>query len=202
MANTPQTEAQATALAGERKLIEACQRGDREAFEALYQAHHRPVYLFLFSILRSKEQAEDTAQDVFVKLFTQVRSYRFQSSFLHWLFRLARNAAIDSLRRGKVRQAVSLDADSDKNHPIQERLAGNEPLASDSLVASERATRVRHEVEALPEAFREVLALGEWGEQSYEEIAQALGISEGTVKSRIFRARQMLSKKLKDLHEK
>jgi RNA polymerase sigma-70 factor (ECF subfamily) len=186
-------------LEEEGRLVASCQKGDREAFEKLYLKYHRGLYLFLLSLLRSQAAAEDTAQDVFVKLFTQIRSFRQQSSFAHWLFRMARNAAIDAMRRGKVRSALSLDAEAEKNHPLQERLAGDSPLPSQAGEDEERARRVRQAVEELPEVFRQVLVLREWGEQSYEEVAKNLGISEGTVKSRIFRARQILAKKLKEL---
>jgi RNA polymerase sigma-70 factor (ECF subfamily) len=183
----------------ERELVARCQKGDREAFEQVYLRHHRALYLFLYSLMRSQHAAEDLCQDVFVKLFTQIRSYRYQSSFAHWLFRLARNAAIDQMRRSKVRAATSLDAEPVDGHSLQERLPGNGPLPSDRVEKSERDQAVRKAVAALPEDFKTVLVMREWGDQSYEEIAGELGISEGTVKSRIFRARQMLAKKLKGI---
>lgn len=183
----------------ERELVARCQKGDREAFEQIYLKHHRGLYLFLYSLLRSQHLAEDVTQDVFVKLFTQIKSYRYQSSFAHWLFRLARNAAIDQIRRARVRVATSLDAEPVDGHSLQERLPGNGPLPSDRSETEERDQRVRQAVGELPEDFKTVLVMREWGEQTYEEIAAELGISEGTVKSRIFRARQMLAKKLKGI---
>jgi RNA polymerase sigma-70 factor (ECF subfamily) len=183
----------------EKALIWKCQHGDREAFEQLYLRFHKGVYLYLLSMLRSQPAAEDLAQDVFVKLFTQLESYRYQSSFSHWLFRLARNAAIDHMRRNKVRRAASLDAEPEEGLPLQERLAGNGPLPSERLETSERDQKIRQAVESLPEDFRTALVMREWGDEPYEAIAAALEISEGTVKSRIFRARQMLAKKLKEL---
>src|SRR5260370_37860725 len=111
-------------LKSEKGLVPRCQKGDRQAFEDLYLQYHRGLYLFLFSMLRAEHTAEDLTQDIFVKLFSQIGSYRFQSPFGHWLFRMARNAAIDKMRRDKVRRAVSLDAEVENAHPIQERLAG------------------------------------------------------------------------------
>ncbi len=182
----------------ERELILGCQRGDRQAFEALYLKYHRGLYSFLLSMLRSPETAEDVTQDVFVKLFNQIQSYRFQSPFAHWLFRMARNAAIDRFRREKVRRATSLDADSERVHPLQEVLPSNSPLPSARSESQERAKAVREAVLQLPENYQTVVMLREWDELSYEEIARQLDISEGTVKSRLFRARQMLADLLKE----
>ena len=181
----------------ERKAIRACQSGDMDAFEILYAKYHRGLYAYLLSMLRSPHVAEDLTQDIFIKLFRQIGSYRFQSPFAHWLFRLARNLAIDHLRREKVRFATSLDIDNDEGLPLRERLAGKSVTPAAASLASEKSKVVRQAVEELPEAFRTVVVLREWDELPYEDIGRRLGLSTGTVKSRLFRARGMLAKKLK-----
>lgn len=183
----------------ELKRIRRCQKGDSQALEEIYLQYHRGVYLFLLSLMRSPETAEDLCQDVFVKLFSQIKSYRFESPFAHWLFRMARNLGIDRMRRDKIRRAVSLDEETPEAHPLAERLAGNSPLPSAASESREEAKAVREAVEELPEVFRTVVVMREWEELSYEDIAKRLKTSEGTVKSRIFRARQMLAGKLKHL---
>lgn len=185
----------------EARLIRGCQSGDMAAFETLYQKHHRGLYAYLLSILRSTHAAEDLTQDVFVKLFQQIGSYRFQSPFAHWLFRLARNAAIDQLRRDKVRRARSLDesvSDEDPT-PLAERLASKEKDPSQHGEAAQRASSVRAAVMELPENFRQVVIMREWDDLAYEEIAERLELSVGTVKSRLFRARALLEEALKDV---
>jgi len=119
VARPPATQSEARS---EAEVIQRAQAGDRDAFEALYLRYHREVFLYLLSVLRSPQSAEDVAQDVFVKLFHQIGSYRQQSPFNHWLFRMARNAGIDRLRREKVRRASSLDAAAEDAHPLLERL--------------------------------------------------------------------------------
>ena len=181
----------------ERKAILACQNGDMDAFEILYTKYHRGLYAYLLSMLRSPHVAEDLTQDIFIKLFRQIGSYRFQSPFAHWLFRLARNLAIDHLRKEKVRFASSLDVDNDEGLPLRERLAGKAETPAAHALLIEKTAVIRQAVEALPEDFRIVVVLREWDELSYEEIGGRLGLSTGTVKSRLFRARGLLSKKLK-----
>lgn len=190
----PEDKAAQTA---EREAILACQNGDMDAFEFLYTKYHRGLYAYLISMLRSPHLAEDLTQDIFIKLFRQIGSYRFQSPFAHWLFRLARNLAIDHLRKQKVRFASSLDAEQAEGLPLRERLAGKAPTPAAHLLHVEKTQIVRQAVEALPEDFRTVVVLREWDELAYEEIGRRLGLSTGTVKSRLFRARGLLAKKLK-----
>jgi RNA polymerase sigma-70 factor (ECF subfamily) len=188
-----------TEIRSEAEIIRACQSGDREAFEALYLRYHRELFLYLLSVLRSPQSAEDVAQDVFVKLFHQIGSYRQQSPFNHWLFRMARNAGIDRLRREKVRRTTSLDAGEIDSYSLLERLDSGQATPEELQDTSRRAALVRQAVEALPQPFREIVALREWQDLPYDVIASRLGISEGTVKSRLFRARQMLGQRLKRL---
>jgi len=196
VARPPATQSEARS---EAEVIQRAQAGDRDAFEALYLRYHREVFLYLLSVLRSPQSAEDVAQDVFVKLFHQIGSYRQQSPFNHWLFRMARNAGIDRLRREKVRRASSLDAAAEDAHPLLERLDSGMATPEELLGTERRAALVRQAVEALPQPFREIVALREWQDLPYDAIASRLGISEGTVKSRLFRARQMLAQRLKRL---
>jgi RNA polymerase sigma-70 factor (ECF subfamily) len=186
-------------LRQEETWIRACQGGDLSGLEGLYERYHRQLYAYLFAMLRSPHAAEDVTQDIFVKLHGNIGSYRFQSPFHHWLFRLARNQAIDHLRREKVRRATSLDAESEDGFTMKDRLASNGQDASGNAVSAERAEAVRKAVQSLPPSFREVVVLREWEDLAYEEIAERLDLSVGTVKSRLFRARGQLERRLKDL---
>ena len=186
-------------LRQEEGWIRACQGGDLSGLEGLYGKYHRQLYAYLLAMLRSPHAAEDITQDIFVKLHTQIGSYRFQSPFHHWLFRLARNQAIDHVRREKVRSASSLDEDSPEGVPLRERVASKGKDAAEEVVGEERAAQVRAAVAELPPGFREVVVLREWEDLPYEDIAQRLGLSVGTVKSRLFRARSQLEKRLKSM---
>jgi RNA polymerase sigma-70 factor, ECF subfamily len=182
----------------EEGWIRACQSGDLRGLEELYGKYHRQLYAYLLAMLRSPHAAEDLVQDIFVKLHAQIVSYRFQSPFHHWLFRLARNLAIDHLRREKVRFTSSLDENPEEGAPLRERVPSKEKDAVETIAGEERAVQVRKAVEQLPPGFREVVILREWEDLPYEEIAQRLDLSVGTVKSRLFRARNQLEKSLKN----
>lgn len=181
----------------EEAWIRALQKGGLDGLERLFERYHRQVYAYLLAMLKDTHAAEDLAQDVFVKLHTQADSYRFQSPFHHWLFRLTRNLAIDHLRREKVRSTASLDAEPVEGSPLKDRVAEKGPDAAALAERGERAVAVRAAVLELPEDFREVVVLREWEGLAYEEIAERLELSVGTVKSRLFRARGLLEKKLK-----
>jgi len=183
----------------EEGWIRACQAGDLAGLEELYGKYHRQLYAYLLAMLRSPHAAEDVVQDIFVKLHAQIGSYRFQSPFHHWLFRLARNQAIDHLRREKVRFTSSLDEHRVEGVPLRERVPARGGDAADAVVGEERAAQVRAAVAELPRGFKEVVILREWEDLPYEEIAQRLGLSVGTVKSRLFRARSQLEKSLKNI---
>jgi RNA polymerase sigma-70 factor (ECF subfamily) len=183
----------------EERWIRLCQKGDLDGLERLYERYHRQIYAYLLAMLRSQHAAEDLSQDVFVKLSHNLTSYRFQSPFHHWLFRLARNVAIDHLRREKVRSTTSLDAVPADGTPMKDRVREKGPDASAQAEASQRALVVRAAVLALPESFKEVVVLREWEDLSYEEIADRMDLSVGTVKSRLFRARGLLEAKLKNI---
>jgi RNA polymerase sigma-70 factor (ECF subfamily) len=187
--------------AEEKKAILRAQKGEMEGFEYLYQKYHRGLYGYLLSMLRSPQGAEDLTQDIFVKLYRQIGSYRFQSPFSHWLFRTARNLAIDQFRREKVRFAKSLDEEGEDMHPLHERIAGPEATPAGHVLKGEKAEVVRKAVNELPEAFKVVVIMREWEDLAYEEIGERLDLSVGTVKSRLFRARTMLAKKLKGWDE-
>jgi RNA polymerase sigma-70 factor (ECF subfamily) len=188
----------ASEIKEEQQWIKLCQKGDMAGLEPLYERYHRQIYAYLVAMLRSQHTAEDLTQDVFVKLPTALKSYRFQSPFHHWLFRLTRNLAIDGLRREKVRRTSSLDAVPDSGTALKDRVRDLGPDAGDQTVSSETAGTVRAAVQALPPSFREVVILREWDDLSYEEIAVQLDLSVGTVKSRLFRARGLLEAKLKN----
>jgi RNA polymerase sigma-70 factor (ECF subfamily) len=194
-------EATPEELRQEEEWIRACQAGDLSGLEGLYGRYHRQVYAYLVAMLRSPHAAEDVAQDIFVKLYGNIGSYRFQSPFHHWLFRLARNQAIDHLRREKVRRVASLDAETEDGPALKERLSAQGRDAAGDALSAERAEAVRRAVQALPPGFKEVVVLREWEDLSYEEIAERLNLSVGTVKSRLFRARSQLEKRLKDVLE-
>ena len=157
-------------------LIRAAAKGDLTAFEQLVRDHQQPVWRFLRRMLGDDALAEDVTQETFVRLFRRLESYTFESKFSTWLFQIARNAGIDELRRRERQARVTTVA------PLQMA-----PVAPPDLHAELQAA-----LDSLPDDLREAVLLVEVLGLRYREAGSALGIPEGTVKSRVFHARQKL----------
>ena len=174
----------------ERELLSRAQKGDSAAFEDIVRAHEGTVYHLALRQLGSREDAEDAAQEVFLKAYTALASFRGDSRLSVWLYRITSNVCVDFLRRR--RETVSLSQENEDGEPLELEL----PDARFDPVALTEQKDLREQIgkalQALPPDAREILLLRELGGQSYEEIADTLEIDLGTVKSRIFRARKKL----------
>ena len=162
--------------------------GDERAFEELVARYQRPLLNFLYRIVGSAAEADDVAQDVFLRAGRNIRSFRPDRARLStWIFQIARNAAIDHLRRRARRAEVPLG-------PIDRPGPG-----SDEVVARETGERIARAVAALPEEQRTAFVLSEYHGMSHAEIAAVMDGSEKSVESRIYRAKQALRIALADL---
>ena len=178
----------------ERAVIERVLSGDAEAFEPLVREHQTNVYRLALRLLGNEADAADAAQDAFVKAYTSLGSFRGESRFGVWLYRLTNNVCIDYLRRR--RESVPLQTESDDGDetelPLPDERYSPEKLAE----RAEDVRAVRAAMAALPPDCREILTLREIGGLSYEELAQALQLELGTVRSRLNRARKKLCEEL------
>lgn len=180
----------------EKGYIERVLAGDESAYEPLVAENQTKVYRLALRILKNESDAEDAAQEAFLKAYTSLADFRGESRFSVWLYRLTNNICIDMLRKSKRALLVPLHAE-DKNGEETELFIPDERYSPDRL--AERAadrTAVRSALAALPDDCREILALRESAELSYEEIAATLSIEIGTVKSRLNRARKKLCEAL------
>lgn len=175
----------------EAELIQAARSGDQEAFDRLVETHQGKVYALAYRMTGNREDAADLTQEAFLNAWRGLASFQSQSAFATWLYRLTSNACIDFLRREKRRSALSITVEDD----AQERQAEIPDLRhspEQELERQESRQAVRQGLAALSSEHREVLVLRELEGLSYQEIAQQLGLEEGTVKSRIARARMSL----------
>lgn len=177
----------------ETELIRAARSGDRSAFEALVTANQAMVYSLAYRMTGNPEDAADIAQEAFLNAWRGLGSFGEQSSFSTWLYRLTSNACIDFLRREKRRPALSMTLEEDSDDDDRQADLPDERFSPErELERKEAAQAVRRGLAALSPEHREVLVLRELEGLSYQEISAALGIEEGTVKSRIARARLAL----------
>lgn len=174
----------------EQECIRRAQLGDREAFGSLITAYHAGVVNVVFRMCGDESRAEDAAQVAFLNAWQKLPAFRIGTSFRNWLYRIAVNAAVDSLRREKPSLAYDdLPLTDGKQSP------------ESSVEEQERILRVQDAIRSLPEAARAVLVLREYEGLSYAEIAETLKIPLGTVMSRLNYARTTLAKQLQGLVE-
>ena len=182
-------------------LVEAFLAGDRGAFEQLVRRHQDRVFGLCFRLLGSRQQAEEAAQEVFVKVFKNLDRFRSESRFSTWLYRVTINHA-RGLHSRRIRRRegdhVSVDAgfgeDSGTSRPLQ--LSDTAPSVEEDLISAERLGQLREELELLDPLWREILVLRDVEGLSYEDTAKALSVAPGTVKSRLHRARSELRKRM------
>lgn len=181
----------------EQKLIARAASGHMDAFETLVRQNEKFVYNIALKMLRNEQDAEDAAQEVFIKAYTSLASFRGDSKFSVWLYRMTSNVCIDMLRRRRG-GTVSLSTEDGEGGETETQIADERFSAQKILERKELRQAVRDGLERLPEKDRRILVLREMGGRSYEEISQMLSLDIGTVKSRIFRARKKLCKILSE----
>ena len=172
----------------ERELVEACQRGEREAFRALFERHKGKVYSIALRYSGDAETAMDIAQETFLKLFSCIGSFRGASSFESWLYRLVVNSCLDQKR--KTRRLMPLVGE------LLDVLQAPGESMVEEVARAELGGRVRSAVGSLPADQRIVIVLRYTQGLSYDEIAEILGCSVGTIASRLSRAHKVLERRL------
>ena len=188
----------------DRVFIARAQAGDTAAFRRLVERHQRRAFAIALSLVRDENDARELVQDAFLRVHRSLATFQGGSSFFTWLYRIITNLSIDLLRK-PGRQTSALDAgrtDADESaeadFPLLARVDGADPI--DVVRRKEIAARVQLALEALPSYHRGVIMMREVEGLSYEEMADAMGVSKGTIMSRLFHARQKLQKALADCY--
>ena len=181
------------------ELVERVRSGDVEAFEGLVHRYQGRVYHHVQRMLGNAEDAEDVTQEVFVKVYSTLNQFRGQASFQTWVYRVTANLCVDRHRRRQRAPQVarSLDAPLETDDgEVEAELPDRDGEPQQLLLAVELRARVRSAMLELSDKLRAVIVMHDLEGLSYEEIAAALGIPLGTVKSRLFHARAALKKAL------
>ncbi|MBW6458848.1 MAG: sigma-70 family RNA polymerase sigma factor [FCB group bacterium] len=183
----------------DEELVARFQQGDERAYIELVKRYKDRLLNFVYRYLNSHEQAEDVVQDTLMKLYTSAHMYREIAKFSTWIFTIAANLAKSELRRIKRRRVVSIHdfGFDDKEYEIPSEVYSPEKETTSSYGEKQ----IQQAIDTLPDQFKTVIILREVQQLSYEEISQILGVSIGTVKSRINRGRLRLQKLLKELKE-
>jgi RNA polymerase sigma-70 factor (ECF subfamily) len=184
----------------DQQLVERAQRGDKRAFELLVEKYQRKLARLLSRLIRDPGEVEDVTQEAFIKAYRALPSFRGDSAFYTWLYRIGINTAKNYLvamgRRAPT--STEMEAEEAEGHESGELLRDiNTPESL--LLSKEIGNTVNSAIEALPEELRSAIQLRELEGMSYEEIAKLMDCPIGTVRSRIFRAREAIAERLKPL---
>src|SRR5215813_7329616 len=186
--------------ASDHALLEATRTGDEDAFAQLVSRYRNQITSYIYRMTSDYDGAVDLAQETFVRVYRAADRYQQSHAFSTYIYRIATNLAISELRKRKRRRLVSLTGlfqSSDGSEPREFNPPDERPLQDCNLVDTERKDAIKRAISTLPEKYRAPLILRDVEGKSYTDIAQILGTSEGTVKSRISRARGFLREKMK-----
>jgi RNA polymerase sigma-70 factor (ECF subfamily) len=180
----------------DRTLVSRIVEGDRDLFTTLVSRYNKRVINYVYRITHRYEEAHDLAQDIFVKVYLALDRYDPKYQFSTWLFRIAQNSAIDALRKKSIVEVPLA-------RPTEEEPSGKEREFADAGISPYRALKnkelsaaIDQAVEKLPADYRELIQLRHFAEMSYEEIASMKRLPLGTVKNKLFRARNLLKEAL------
>ena len=172
------------------ELVSTAVAGREASFEELVRRYQRPIASYVYRMVGDYDAALDLTQEVFIKVYNSLARYRSEFKFSTWIYKIAHNAAIDHLRRYSVREQL-LSAESDGTRPeivIESRRLTPEQESE----REERRSEIESVVQTLPAAYRELIVLRHSHDLSYDEIAEVTGLPLGTVKNRLFRAREAM----------
>ena len=185
----------------DHELVAAARKGDRDAFRTLFERYHRRAYALAFGVLRHPDDALDVVQDAFIKAHKYLDKFEGNSSFYTWLYRIVMNLAIDHLRKHRRVKPVELDeqhlGEAAGDDALLPKILGGNP--GRALMDKQIRARIDEALATLSDNHRAVLIMRELEGMSYEEMAQAMGCSKGTIMSRLFHARKNMQRQLLDL---
>ena len=182
--------AQDFASATDSDLVATAIEGAEGSFEELVRRYQRPISAYVYRMVGNYESALDLTQEIFIKVYGSLRKYRSEFKFSTWIYKIAHNAAVDHLRRSSTReQSLINGTESDPFElPIESRRLSPEQESE----RKERRVEIESVVRALPANYRELIILRHSQDLTYEEIVEVTGLPLGTVKNRLFRAREMM----------
>ena len=187
----------------ENTLVEKAVQGDEMAFATLVEQYSSRIYSVCFSFLSNRQDAEDCAQETFIKAYRALDKFNYKASFYTWIYRIAVNSCHDYRRKHYKTTVVSLNQDLEtEDSSVTMQIADDKPLPDEIAESHEMKAMVQQEIEQLPDYLAQILILRDIESLSYQELADILNLNIGTVKSRLARARKQLMEQLKEREQK
>ncbi len=172
----------------EQVWVEQARQGDKQAFSSLVGAYQKPIFNLTFRMLGNAQEAEDAAQETFLRAYASLHQYNPDHKFSTWLLSIANHHCIDRLRKRRLK-SISFD-----DNPVVQNLEGAAPRPERQVLDAERSLEVQSLLNQLEPEYRTPLILRYWEDYSYEEIAATMDLTVAAVKSRLFRTRQQMAK--------
>lgn len=179
----------------DEKVIAKAQEGDLFSFDHLVKKYQKKMYTLAYRMVKNHDAADDIAQETFINAYSSIKSFKLGYSFYTWLYRICMNLSINYLKRQKF--VIPESQFEEEVSPLEKKTESEDPLSL--LVQKEQERKIEQAIDSLPPKYKAVFILKVYEDLSYEEIAQTLKISLGTVMSRLFRARERLQELLKDV---
>jgi RNA polymerase sigma-70 factor (ECF subfamily) len=176
--------------AADRELVASACHGLEGGFEELVRRYQRPISAYVYRMVGDYEAALDLTQEIFIKIYASLARYRPEFKFSTWIYKIAHNAAIDHLRRNSGRERSLMSQNEGESYDLPLESAG--PTPEQQSEREERRIEIELVVCSLPTAYRELVFLRHSQDLTYEEIVDVTGLPLGTVKNRLFRAREMM----------
>ena len=176
--------------AADRELVATAAQGLEGSFEELVRRYQRPISAYVYRMVGDYDIALDLTQEIFIKIYASLARYRPEFKFSTWIYKIAHNAAIDHLRRNTGRERSLTNGTESDNYDLP--LESESPSPEQQSERAERRIEIETVVRSLPTAYRELVVLRHSQDLTYEEIVDVTGLPLGTVKNRLFRAREMM----------
>lgn len=180
-----------------KQKIKQVKKGDQAAFEDVVSFYQNKVYQICYRMIGNTHEAEDIAQESFIRAYVNIHSFDDRRKFSTWLYRIATNLTIDRIRKKKPDYYLDAEVRGTEGLDMYSQLAAEQPLPEEEVESLELQSSIQKEIQALPPKYRSVIALRYLDELSLLEISEVLDIPVGTVKTRIHRGREALRKRLR-----
>ena len=181
-----------TAASGDADLVVRALSGREDGFEELVRRYQRPIVAYVYRMVGDYDTALDLAQEVFIKVYNSLGRYRPEFKFSTWIYRIAHNASIDHLRRAGNSRMEEMEVTGESGSTFEKPIASKSLTPEQETERGERRAEIEEVVRQLAPAYRELIVLRHSHDLSYDEIAEVTGLPLGTVKNRIFRAREAM----------
>jgi RNA polymerase sigma-70 factor (ECF subfamily) len=172
------------------ELVTRAVSGREDSFEELVRRYQRPIAAYVYRMVGDYDAALDLTQEVFIKVYNSLSRYRSEFKFSTWIYKIAHNSAVDHLRRHSTREQSLMKEFDGEQHELP--IESHRPSPEQESERAERCAEIEQVVHALPTAYRELVLLRHSHDLSYDEIAEVTGLPLGTVKNRLFRAREVM----------